>query len=218
MSIVSQWDSNIPEYRILSTKSATPNKGALHSLEEANSIINVQNTHSFLNNCPIFNPKPPLESSERQLSPHNIRSGLANTSGALIRKNTVSNKFPSTSSCSFECSRFHITSILFCRYLCIHHREYPRAAAHNNSQRGSSCCPSNRVSLSNGEICHGLLAGNKLNLHNCILLGFLFLCVGHCILIEYTLRTILLLFCLTLRHPCLFFTFFCLQKASFSQE
>ena len=70
-------------YRIL------PNKGAPHSLEEANSIINVQNTRSFLNNCLIFNPKPPLDSSELQLSHHNVRCDLANAPGALSRKNTV---------------------------------------------------------------------------------------------------------------------------------
>ncbi len=44
---------------------------------------------SFLNNRPIFNPKPPLKSSESQLSPQNARCSLANTPGALIRKNTV---------------------------------------------------------------------------------------------------------------------------------
>ena len=60
-----------------------------HSLEEANSTINVQNTCSFLHNCPIFNPKPPLESLESQLLPHNVKCDLANTPGALIRQNTV---------------------------------------------------------------------------------------------------------------------------------
>ena len=77
-------------YPILPINGATrANKGAPHSLEEAHSTINVQNTHSLLNSCPIFNPKPPLESSEPQLSPHNIRSDLANAPGTLIRKNTV---------------------------------------------------------------------------------------------------------------------------------
>ncbi len=80
-------------YRILPIKGALPNKGAPYSLGEANSIIKVQNTCSFLNNCPIFNPKPPLESSESQLFPHNVRCDLANAPGALIRQNTV---YPST--------------------------------------------------------------------------------------------------------------------------
>ncbi len=76
-------------YRILPIKGASPNKGAPHSLKEANSIINVQIARSFLNNCPIFNPKPPLESSDPQLSSQNIRCDLANAPGALIRQNTV---------------------------------------------------------------------------------------------------------------------------------
>ena len=80
------------DYRILPIKGALPNKGAPHSLDEANSIINVQNTPSFLNNCPIFNPKPPLESSESQLSPPNARCDLANAPGALIRKSAQTEK------------------------------------------------------------------------------------------------------------------------------
>ncbi len=76
-------------YRILPIKGASPNKGAPHSLGKANFIINFKNTHSFFNNCPIFNPKPPFESSEPQLSAHNIGCDLANAPGALIRQNTV---------------------------------------------------------------------------------------------------------------------------------
>ena len=52
-------------------------------MDDANFIINDQNTRSFLTNCPIFNPKPPLESPESQLS------DLAYAPGALIRQNTV---------------------------------------------------------------------------------------------------------------------------------
>ncbi len=81
----------LTKYRILPIKGASPNKGAPHSLGEAKSIINVQNTHSFLNNCPILNPKPLLESSEPQLPRHNIRCDLAKAPGALIRQNTVYN-------------------------------------------------------------------------------------------------------------------------------
>ncbi len=79
----------INTYRILPIKGASPNKGTPCSLGKAKSIINFKNTHSFFNNCPIFNLKPPLESSEPQLSPHNIRCDLANAPGALIRQNTV---------------------------------------------------------------------------------------------------------------------------------
>ena len=78
------------EYRILPIKGALPNKGAPHSLKEANFTILIQNTCSFLNNCPIFNPKPPSESPESQLSPPNTRCDLASAPGALIRQNTVS--------------------------------------------------------------------------------------------------------------------------------
>ncbi len=49
-------------YRNLPIKRASPNKGAPYSLEEAKAIINGQNLRSFFNNCPIFNPKPPLKS------------------------------------------------------------------------------------------------------------------------------------------------------------
>ncbi len=50
-------------------KGTSPNKGTPYSLEEPNAIINGQNRHSVFNNCPIFNPKPPLENWERKLSP-----------------------------------------------------------------------------------------------------------------------------------------------------
>ena len=50
------------DYRNMPIKGASLNKDAPYSLEEPNAIINGQNRHSFLNNCPIFNPKPPLES------------------------------------------------------------------------------------------------------------------------------------------------------------
>ena len=62
------------------------------SLEEPNAIINGQNRHSFSNNCPIFNPKPPLESWEPQLFPQSIRFDLARAPGALIRQITVCNQ------------------------------------------------------------------------------------------------------------------------------
>ncbi len=49
-------------YRNLPIKGAPHNKGAPLSLEEAISAKNHQNDHSFFNICPIFNPKPALES------------------------------------------------------------------------------------------------------------------------------------------------------------
>ncbi len=76
-------------YHILPIEGASPNKGAPHSLGGGKSIINDQNTHIFLNNYPIFYPKPPLESLEPQLFTHNIRCDLANSPGSLIRQNTV---------------------------------------------------------------------------------------------------------------------------------
>ncbi len=76
-------------YRILPIKGASPNKGARYGLKGAVLIRNHQNWCSSLNNCPIFNPKPPLESSQRLLFPDINRYELANAPGALIRQNTV---------------------------------------------------------------------------------------------------------------------------------
>ncbi len=68
------------------------NKGAPYSLEGTSLIINDKNRHSFFNNCPIFNPKLPLESLEPQLCPQatSIRCDLARAPGVLIRQNMVS--------------------------------------------------------------------------------------------------------------------------------
>ncbi len=76
-------------YRNLPIKGASPNKGAPYSLEGPSLIITDQNQHSFFNNCPIFNPKPPLESLEPQLCLQTIRCDLVRAPGALIRQNTV---------------------------------------------------------------------------------------------------------------------------------
>ncbi len=76
-------------YRNLPIKGASPNKGAPYSLEEPSPILAYQNQHSFFNNCPIFNPKPPFESLEPQLCLRTIRCDLARAPGALIRQNTV---------------------------------------------------------------------------------------------------------------------------------
>ncbi len=50
------------QYRNLPIKGAPHNKGAPLSLEEDNSAKNHRNDHCFFNICPIFNPKPALES------------------------------------------------------------------------------------------------------------------------------------------------------------
>ena len=80
----------IYNYRILPIKGTLPNKGAPHSLEEANSIINDQNTRSFLTNCPVSQSETTIgKYVEPLLSPKNFRYDLANVPGALIRQNTV---------------------------------------------------------------------------------------------------------------------------------
>ncbi len=42
---------------------------APHSLAKTESTKNDKSLYNSLNICPIFNPKPPLESSEHQLQP-----------------------------------------------------------------------------------------------------------------------------------------------------
>ena len=54
-------------------KGAFLNKGAPYSLEEPSLIITDRSQHNFFNNCPIFNPKPALESLEPQLCLQTIR-------------------------------------------------------------------------------------------------------------------------------------------------
>ena len=49
-------------YRIAPIKGATPNKGTPYGLRRAQAVRKDQNRHSSLKNCPIFDPKPPLES------------------------------------------------------------------------------------------------------------------------------------------------------------
>ncbi len=66
-------------YRII------PIKGTPHSLKQSILVRFHKNDHSFLNIGPIFNPKPPLESSECQLSPY----AHVLAPGAFIRDNTV---------------------------------------------------------------------------------------------------------------------------------
>ncbi len=79
-------------YRIVPNSRALPNKGAPYGLRKAKTDENEQNCPKILNNRPIFNPKPPLESSESQHSPHLIRSDLASAPCATIRDNTVCNR------------------------------------------------------------------------------------------------------------------------------
>ena len=64
-------------YRIL------PNKGASIGYRDPKTMKHIG--HKFLNYCPIFNLKPPLESPEPQLQSQEIRSDLASAPCALIR-------------------------------------------------------------------------------------------------------------------------------------
>ena len=65
-------------YRII------PNKGAPHSLPKTKSTKNDKSLYNSLNNCPIFNPKPPLESSEPQFQPCIIIFELVIASAPLL--------------------------------------------------------------------------------------------------------------------------------------
>ncbi len=49
-------------YTVFCQLRAPPLIRAPPSLEEPNAVINGQNRYSFFNSCPVFNPKPPLES------------------------------------------------------------------------------------------------------------------------------------------------------------
>ncbi len=70
-------------YRIVPNCRALPNKDAPCGLRKAKTDENEQNCPKILNNCPIFNPKPLLESC------HLIRSDIASAPCATIRDNTV---------------------------------------------------------------------------------------------------------------------------------
>ncbi len=76
-------------YRIVPIKGASPYKGAPYGLRKAQTDKNFQNCPKIIDNCPIFNLKPPLESSEHQHLGEQIRSDLASAPCALIRDNTV---------------------------------------------------------------------------------------------------------------------------------
>ena len=54
-----------------------PIKGAPYGLRKSKATKNGLNCHNFLNICPIFNPKPPLESLEPQHWSRAIRHDLA---------------------------------------------------------------------------------------------------------------------------------------------
>ena len=80
-------------YRDMPIKGTPPNKGAPYGLGATIPVHSNQNTLNFLNNWPIFNPKPPLESLEAQLSLHDIIFNLAITPCAFIRHITVHQSF-----------------------------------------------------------------------------------------------------------------------------
>ena len=82
-------EESLQTYRIVPVKGASPHKGALYGLRKVQTDKSYHNCPKILNNCPIFNPKPPLESSEAQHLGHQVRSGLASALCALIRVNTV---------------------------------------------------------------------------------------------------------------------------------
>ena len=71
-------------------KGAAPNKGAPYGLGALYTVHSDQNRLNFLNIWPIFNPKPPLESSESQHLLYDIRFDLAIAPCAFIRHITVS--------------------------------------------------------------------------------------------------------------------------------
>ncbi len=68
---------------IIPIKGASPNKGAPCGDKSCLYCPRI------LNNLPIFNPKPQLESSEPQHLAHKTRSSLASMPRAPIRDNTV---------------------------------------------------------------------------------------------------------------------------------
>ncbi len=70
-------------YHILPIKRTSPNKSG--SLRQVSTVMNQQNSHSFLRICPIFNLKPPLASSESY--------DFANMPSVHIRKDMVSSRF-----------------------------------------------------------------------------------------------------------------------------
>ncbi len=70
-------------------KGAPPNKGAPYGFRTHYTLNSDQNRLNFLNNWPIFNSKPPLESSEPRLLLYVIRPDLAIAACAFIRHITV---------------------------------------------------------------------------------------------------------------------------------
>ena len=78
------------QYRDMPIKGAPPDKGASYGFRTHYTLHSDQNRLNFLNNWPIFIPKPPLESSEPQLLPNVIRLDLAIAPCAFIRHITVS--------------------------------------------------------------------------------------------------------------------------------
>ncbi len=89
-------------YCILPSIGAPLNRGALPIVWGTWYWDEGLNRPIFLNNWPISNPKPALESSEPQLLLHGIRSDLAIEPGVSIWQNTVHvGGLTSTSSCIF---------------------------------------------------------------------------------------------------------------------
>ncbi len=76
-------------HRDMPIKGAPPNKGAPYGFRAHYTLHSDRNRLNFLNNWPIFIPKPPLERSEPQLLPYVIRLDLAIAPCAFIRQITV---------------------------------------------------------------------------------------------------------------------------------
>ncbi len=84
-----KWCDRHFSYRDMPIKGAPSNKGAPYGFRTHYTLHSDQNRLNFLNNRPIFNPKPPLESPESQLLPYVIRLDLAIAPCAFIRHITV---------------------------------------------------------------------------------------------------------------------------------
>ncbi len=85
MFCIDQWYARqIRVYRIIPNKGTTLIRAPPHSLAKTKSSENDKNLYSSLSNCPIFNPKPPLESSVPQLQPCIIIFGLVRAPAPLL--------------------------------------------------------------------------------------------------------------------------------------
>ncbi len=78
------WVSALPSGVTFQIYRIIPNKGAPHSLAKTENTKNDKSPCNSFNNLPIFNPKPPLESSESQLQLYIIRLYLVRAPARLL--------------------------------------------------------------------------------------------------------------------------------------